>query len=42
MKHLMNSAEIESDANGTHVTLVLQLRTEHRAGLTSVPARPAT
>jgi anti-sigma regulatory factor (Ser/Thr protein kinase) len=42
MKHLMESAEIETDAGGTRVTLVLRLRAGHAPGLVAAPARPST
>ena len=41
MKHLMHSTEIESDAGGTCITLVLHLRAKRDAGLEYAPATPS-
>jgi anti-sigma regulatory factor (Ser/Thr protein kinase) len=41
MKHLMNSVEIETDANGTRVRLVLELHAEREAPRAYVPAAPS-
>ena len=40
MKHLTHSAEIESDANGTRVALVLHLRAGDESTLVGAPATP--
>ena len=41
MNHLMHSAELESDAGGTRVTLVLHLRAKRGGDLTYAPAAPS-
>jgi anti-sigma regulatory factor (Ser/Thr protein kinase) len=40
MRHLMTSAEIEPEANGTRVTLVLQLAVALETRRPAVPAAP--
>ena len=40
MRHLMSSAEIEPEPNGTRVTLVLQLAVARKARQPAVPAAP--
>jgi serine phosphatase RsbU (regulator of sigma subunit)/anti-sigma regulatory factor (Ser/Thr protein kinase) len=41
MQHLMHTTEIESDANGTRVTLVLRVRAGRESGLIAAPATPS-